>query len=148
MIPSEFKNDSDKLLLSEMLPEYNKSKGAKESDTLYFADGQSYYIRLSAFNDDIRIDKINKRLFPGSYATTYQDYLELMSLDIRPNERYALPNDQTITQCFLIQPKMIDTYKKGIVQPANGYNGGGVEIFFENGTSNSTFIKQMNYGRY
>jgi hypothetical protein len=148
MIPSEFKNDSDKLLLSELLPDYNKSKGARESNTIYFADGKSYYIRLSAFDDDKRIDKINKRLLPGSYATTYEDYLKLKDLKLRPNDRYALPNDQTITQCFVIQPKMIDTYKKGIVQPANGYKGGGVEVFFEKGTSNGTFIKQMNYGRY
>jgi hypothetical protein len=146
--PNELKNDSDKILLSELIPDYNKSKGAKDMEKINFADGISKYIRLSAFENDIRIDKINKRLLPGSFATTYEDYLILRDLKIRPNERYALPNDETIKYCFEIQPKTIDTFKQGIVQPANEYKGGGVEVFFEKGTSNGTFIRQMNYGRY
>jgi len=129
--PNELKNDSDKILLSELIPDFNKSKGAKETEELYSADGISKYIRLSAFEDDIRIDKINKRLLPGSFSTTYEDYLLLRDLKIRPNERYALPNDETIKYCFEIQPKTTDTFKQGIVQPANGYKGGGIEVFLK-----------------
>jgi len=37
------------------------------------ANGDELFVRLSAFEDDIRVDKENKCLLPGSYTTTVAD---------------------------------------------------------------------------
>jgi hypothetical protein len=48
-------------------------KGAIDNPVVY-ANGEEIFVRLSAFDDDKRIDKINKYLRPGSYTTTTEDY--------------------------------------------------------------------------
>jgi hypothetical protein len=55
-------------------PAQAKSTGAKDGP-LVQPNGADYYVRLSAYQDDKRIDKINKCLLPGSYTTTFKDYV-------------------------------------------------------------------------
>ena len=119
-------------------------RGAIENPVIN-ADGTEVFVRLSAFEDDKRIDKINKCLRPGSYTTTLVDYETCRSINDDPIERYALPNNDTINFVFYIQPVKTDTLQRGIVQPANGKRGGGKEAYFEKGTANGTFIKQTPY---
>lgn len=109
------------------------------------ADGKEIFVRLSAFDNDRRVDKINKRLLPGSYTTTSDDFLACKSKNDDPVERYALPNNDAIKFVFYIQPLKTDTLQRGIVQPANSKRGGGKEAYFANGTAEGTFLRQTSY---
>ncbi|OGL43488.1 MAG: hypothetical protein A2W05_09020 [Candidatus Schekmanbacteria bacterium RBG_16_38_10] len=94
----------------------------------------------------MRIDFENKKLRPGTYTTTNSDYLACVRFSDDPIDRYALPNDEEIKWAFYVQPKTKDVLQRGIVQPAFGHDGGGIEIFFENGTSNNTYLDKRSYG--
>jgi hypothetical protein len=109
------------------------------------ANGEEIFVRLSAFDNDRRIDKINKRLLPGSFTTMADDFSYCKSKSIDPIERYALPNNDVIKFVFYIKPLKNDTLQRGIVQPANGKQGGGKEAYFNEGTSNGTFFLQTPY---
>jgi hypothetical protein len=61
-------------------------------------------------------------------------------------DRYALPNDEEIKHAFMIVPKKSDKLQRGIVQPAFGKTGGGIEAYFNQGTSLNTFINRKDYG--
>lgn len=109
------------------------------------ANGTEIFARLSAFEDDKRVDRTRKCLLPGSYTTTLDDYLACKISNDNPVERYALPNELEIKYAFHIQPKSYDTLQRGKVQPANEKRGGGKEIYFEDGTSAETFLKLTSY---
>lgn len=119
---------------------YSGGNGAKDNSKEY-ADGEEVFVRLSAYENDKRIDFINKKLKPGSYTTTLEDYLACKNNDDDPVDRYALPNDEEIEWAFYIQPKSYDQLQRGIVQPAFGHDGGGIEAYFEDGTSSDTYLK-------
>jgi hypothetical protein len=121
-------------------------KGATENPK-EFADGKEIFVRISAFEDDIRIDSEKKKLKDGAYTTTHTDYLECVYSNDDPIDRYALPSDDTIKWSFYIQPKSIDVLQRGIVQPAFSHDGGGVEVFFEKGTSENTLFDKKPYGK-
>jgi len=127
----------------------NESKNENERGALdnpkVPANGDELFTRLSAFDDDKRIDKTNKCLRPGSFATTQRDYYECKNVGDSPIERYALPSNDEIKFAFEIKPQKGDMVQRGIVQPANGKRGGGKEAYFENGTSIGTFIIQHAY---
>jgi len=125
----------------------DKSKNEKGAidNPVENADGKEIFVRLSAFNNDRRVDKINNCLLPASYTTTMDDYTKCKTSNDDPVERYALPNNNKIKFAFHIQPKKTDSLQRGTVQPANGKRGGGKEAYFANGTSNGTFLKQMPY---
>jgi len=109
------------------------------------ANGIEEFVRLSAFQDDKRIDRVKKRLRPGSFTTTKNDYMMCKSLNQNPINRYALPNEDKIEWAFFIIPKKSDNLQRGKVQPANGKSGGGEEVYFELGTSDGTFIAEGKY---
>lgn len=125
-------------------PKNDNEKGAIENP-VESADGNEMFVRLSAFDDDKRIDKVNKCLRSGSFTTTFKDYFLCVHNDYDPVERYALPNNDEIKFAFYIQPLMDDTLQKGRVQPANEHLGGGEEAYFANGTSNGTYKLQTPY---
>jgi hypothetical protein len=123
-------------------------KGALEGE-IEKANGRDHFIRLSHFKNDIRIDTENNRVLPGSFTTTMTDYLTMLVnrkmglnplVETDPAERYALPSFLPVQWVFNICPGTADTLQQGIVQPAYGRKGGGVECFFANGTSFNTFI--------
>lgn len=109
------------------------------------ASGEEIFVRLSAFDDDKRIDKINKCLRPGSFTTTKDDYLKCKTTNDDPVERYALPSNDKIKFAFHIKPVKTDTLQRGIVQPANEKRGGGKEAYFSKGTATGTFLEQAPY---
>ena len=76
------------------------------------ANGKEIFVRLSAFDNDRRVDKTNKCLRPGSYTTTKDDYLKCKAGDDDPVERYALPNNDKIKFCFHIQPNTSDKLQR------------------------------------
>lgn len=109
------------------------------------ANGEDVFIRLSAFENNRRIDSENKCLLPGSYTTTLEDYHLCKKLSDDPVDRYALPNEKQIEWAFYIQPLKQDKYRNGIVQPANSHSGGGIEALFDDGTSKDTYFKKTAY---
>jgi hypothetical protein len=123
----------------------NKSEKGAIDNPVESADGNEMFVRLSAFNNDRRIDKENKCLRPGSFTTTEDDYFVCKYINDDPVERYALPNNDEIKFAFYIQPIKSDTLQRGRVQPANGKRGGGKEAYFEKGTAKGTFLKQTEY---
>lgn len=122
----------------------NASKGAKDSIEER-ANGSEIFIRLSAYLNDRRIDRINKCLRPGSFTTTFIDYELCKNNKLDPIARYALPNEENIKWVFYIKPKILNILQRGVVQPANNQLGGGKEIYFKNGTSPSSFIAETKY---
>jgi len=125
---------------------HSGGKGAKDGPKEN-ANGTEVFVRLSAYEDDKRIDFVNKKLKPGSYTTTEQDYKDCVSTSDDPVDRYALPNDETIKWTFYVKPKTNDALQRGIVQPAFDHEGGGIEVYFENGTSNDTYYQKKPYGQ-
>jgi hypothetical protein len=125
-------------------PKNDNEKGALDNP-IESANGKEIFVRLSAFDDDKRIDKINKCLRPGSFTATEDDYIVCKYMDDDPVERYALPNNDEIKFAFYIMPVKSDTLQKGKVQPANGKRGGGKEVYFDKGTAQGTFFKQTPY---
>lgn len=113
--------------------------------SIVFANGTEVFTRLSAYEDDFRVDTVNKKLVPGSFSTTFDDYQYCKNNNINPVERYALPNDEEIKWAFHIRPLKTDSLQRGIVEPANNQNGGGVEAYFEKGTSNNTILEKTAY---
>ena len=124
---------------------HSGGKGATENPREY-ADGNETFVRLSAFENDRRIDFEKKRLIEGTYSTTLSDYYDCIHTDDNPLDRYAIPNDEKINWAFYIRPKKIDILQRGEVQPAFGHEGGGIEVYFVNGTSEETFYGKRTYG--
>jgi hypothetical protein len=120
------------------------AKGAIDNPVTW-ANGTDMFVRLSAFDNDKRIDKIGGHLLPGSFATTDADLQKCREYKYDPIEWYALPSNDEIKYVFYIQPLKTDTLQRGIVQPANEKKGGGEEAYFANGTSLGTFKGQINY---
>lgn len=108
-------------------------------------NGEDIFVRLSAYEKDKRVDFINKRLVDGSYTTTFADYITCKTHNDNPVDRYSLPNDEDVKWAFHFKPKRHDKYRPGIVQPANGHSGGGIEALFDKGTSFNTFLKKTHY---
>lgn len=129
---------------------YNKrisgGSGATESPKV-FANGTDIYVRISAYEDDKRIDFQKMRLKEGSFTTTSDDYINCVSTEDNPIDRYALPNDEKIKWAFFIKPLYTNILQRGIVQPAFNHEGGGIETYFENGTSEGTFLLKKEYGK-
>ncbi len=119
-----------------------REKNRAINNTKENANGDELFVRLSAFENDIRVDKVNNCLLPGSYTTTASDALRCKVEKDDPVERYALPNQLKIKWAFFIQPKPTDILQRGFVQPDFGKNGEGREVYFEKGTSSRTFIIQ------
>jgi len=125
---------------------HSGDKGAKDNSQEN-ANGTEVFVRISAYEDDKRIDFGDKKLKPGSYTTTEKDYNECVWTNDDPIDRYALPNDETIKWAFYIKPRTSDILQRGIVQPAFEHEGGGIEAYFENGTSTNTYFQKKSYGK-
>lgn len=123
----------------------NIKRGATENPPVN-PDGVELFLRVCAHPYDCRIDYETQRLLPGSFAISFNDYLTCFNTQDDPTDRYSMPNHRKIKWAFVIQPKTTDLVCQGGVQPIFDEMGGGVEIYFENGTSENTFIERVAYG--
>lgn len=98
------------------------------------------FLRFSAFADDIRI-LADGSVVPGTYVTTRADG-EPVKTGKDAVERYALPNPDPAANRFWLKPPVRIQVRRGTVQPANGHQGGGVEVIFDNGAPAKTKYKQ------
>ncbi|MEA2235791.1 MAG: hypothetical protein QOC81_515 [Thermoanaerobaculia bacterium] len=112
-----------------------KASGANEAPKGNSKEGDGFH-RFSAFANDRRVTA-DRSLLPGSYATTEQDGNGIKTGE-EAVERYALPNDDPASYRFTIKPEKDTRIQTGIVQPANGHQGGGVEVIFSDGTQKDT----------
>ena len=141
VLQNSFKND----VRTEFYGNNPRSKGAVDNPKEY-ADGKEIFVRLSHYENDKRVDFHNRKLLPGTYTTTFDDYRFCVDKYQNPVARYALPDDAAIRWAFFIQPKNTDILQRGIVQPAFKHEGGGVEAYFQYGTSKNTYHEKRNYG--
>ena len=109
--------------------------GANEAAEEKTKEGEGFY-RFSAFKNDRRITA-DRSLLSGTYATTKEDG-DKVKTGREAVERYALPNPDPASHRFTIKPEKDTKLKRGIVQPANGHHGGGVEAIFTEGTQKDT----------
>ncbi len=97
--------------------------------------GDEFY-RLSAHRNDKRIRK-DGSVAPGTYGTTTNDLIVVPS-GAAAVGRYALPSRIPATYLFKIIPDPGTPVYFGTVVPNFGLAGGGVEVFFPNGTATGT----------
>ncbi len=81
-------------------------------------------------------------LAPQTYSTTYNDVKEVPS-GLAAVGRYALPSPLPAVHLFLIQPHPGTDVAYGTVRPNYGMAGGGVEVYFPNGTDPNTVMYFM-----
>jgi hypothetical protein len=125
-------------------PTVSSKTGATHNDPVQ-ANGSDRFVRLSAYENDLRVNLQLKCLIPGSYTTTYADYAECKKTGADPIDRYALPTEEQIKHVFHVQPSSVDWFRPGIVEPANGHKGGGAEALFDVGTSPGTYLNRTDY---
>jgi len=92
--------------------------------------------RFSAYRDDRRITP-GRRLREGTYATTVND-IDVVPSGLSAVARYALPHPWPAIYVRTITPPRDTEIQCGTVQPDFNQSGGGVEIFFGNGTLDNT----------
>lgn len=129
----------DKGIFKASAVKLSEAKGADKAPEELTKKGEQF-IRFSPFEDDRRIDKVNKKARPGTYATTKEDAKYCLDAKINPIERYALPSILPIKYTFDINPWERTIIQKGIVEPANDQPGGGEEVLFPKGTDNNTVV--------
>jgi hypothetical protein len=93
--------------------------------------------RFSAYADDRRVTE-KKGLTNGTFATTKEDADAFVNTGSDAVKRYALENKKPASNVFTIQPPEETSLKRGIVAPAYGEPGGGVEVIFVNGSPDGT----------
>lgn len=128
---------ADKGIFKSSVVRLTESKGADRQPEEQTKKDE-HFVRFSHFEDDKRIDKVNKRALPGTYATTYEDAEYCLRNKINPIARYALPSTLTIEYAFQISPLEKTPIKRGTVEPANNQPGGGAEVLFTKGTDKNT----------
>lgn len=128
---------ADKGIFKASTVKLNEAKGANSAPKEFTETGE-LFVRFSPFEDDIRIDKVNKKAKPGTYVTTKADAEYCVSAGINPIARYALPSIFPVKYAFDIKPCEKTIIQRGIVEPANDQTGGGKEALFPLGTDNNT----------
>ncbi|HUJ10749.1 MAG TPA: hypothetical protein VL171_12040 [Verrucomicrobiae bacterium] len=115
---------------------YGKTTGpAKDAPPEKTKDGEVFK-RFSAYSNDRRVTA-DGGLLPGTYATTEEDAKNVKT-GKEAVARYALPNPTPASYVFTIRPHTDTVIQYGIVQPAYGQLGGGVEVIFTVGTQRNT----------
>lgn len=138
------------VLLSEVkdIKQSNPKEGSAANNPKQEADGEMKFVRLSPYRNDLRVDEDKKCLKPGSYTTTYRDYLKCKEICCNPTERYALPSKESVKWEFHVTPKKGDEFRLGTVQPDYDQPGGGEEALFDDGTSENTLTLVREFKRY
>ena len=94
------------------------------------------FARFTAYKNDRRITS-GKGLTAGTYATTEADAKNIKT-GSEAVERYALPDPKPAVYRYTVKPGKDTIYREGVVQPAYGRKGGGVEVIFDRGTDDKT----------
>jgi hypothetical protein len=133
--------ESVRVIAGQVLEQGRVAESAKDTGAAADAEEENLgapekFKRFSAFKNDRRMTA-NGGLLPGSYATTDSD-AQKVKTGSDAVRRYALPNPTPAVFVFTIGAPSGTLLKRGIVQPAFGQPGGGVEILFTKGTPANT----------
>jgi hypothetical protein len=125
-------------MLGESYETIRKSEAgpAKDADETPTVAGEVFK-RFSAYADDRRVTE-KKGLTAGTFATTKEDADAFVTTGTDAVKRYALENKKPASNVFTINPPEKTSLKRGIVAPAYGEPGGGVEVIFVNGSPDGT----------
>jgi len=116
---------------------FAKSTGKPASEAaISLTEKNQIFKRFSPYINDHRIGE-NGSLLPGAYATTEVDARNVKT-GIEATQRYALPSEDPAIYVFTILPPEKTSVCIGVVEPANGKPGGGVEVLFKNGSPKNT----------
>ncbi len=110
------------------------SEGRLENETT--TELNDVFFRLSAYRDDRRI-RADRSLARASYSTTERD-LTVVPSGLAAVGRFALPTRISARYVFKITPGAGVRILYGTVIPDFGLCGGGVEVFFPEGTGSGT----------
>jgi hypothetical protein len=110
--------------------------GAKDAVTTTTAANEIFK-RFSPYADDFRVTA-KKGLTAGTFATTKEDAEANIKTGTDAVKRYALENKKPASKVFTIEPPKDTDLKRGVVEPAYGEPGGGVEVIFVNGSPDGT----------
>jgi hypothetical protein len=113
----------------------NKARPAKDASVEKTKQGEVFK-RFTAYEIDHRITP-DGRLLPDTYATTEADARHVRT-GKQAVARYALPNPKPASNKWTIRPHKDTFIQCGIVEPAFGQPGGGVEVIFTKGTDAGT----------
>jgi len=131
VVPSAVSPSSEYVLRESFASYRSKGRPAKDAPVERTKENEVFK-RFSAYEKDNRVTS-DGRLLPGTYATTEED-----AKNVRTGKeavaRYALPNPKPASEVWTIKPWKDTLIQYGIVQPANGQPGGGVEVLFRDGT--------------
>jgi hypothetical protein len=109
--------------------------GAKEAEEEKTKEGEVFK-RFVAYENDVRLRE-DGSWSEGTFATTEED-----AKNVKTGKdavaRYALPDPKPASNVFTGRPNKDTVIQRGIVQPAFDQPGGGVEVFFKNGTQPKT----------
>jgi hypothetical protein len=92
--------------------------------------------RFVAYASDRRL-RADGSWSPGTFATT-EDDAKNVKTGSEAVARYALPNTAPASYVFTGKPKTDTVIQRGIVAPAYGQPGGGVDVYFKDGTQPNT----------
>lgn len=106
-----------------------------------FSDGGEIFVRRTVYENDKRVDTVNKCLRPGSYTTTLADSLKHRNSSDDPLIQLAMDHGIRGKWGIYLQPKRTDALQRGKADPQTGAK----EVFFKNGSSYGTFLKQEVY---
>lgn len=119
---------SSAFALKETATRYGRKAPPAKDAPIEKTKENKVFKRFTAYENDHRI-KPDGNLRPGTYATTEED-----AKNVRTGKesvaRYALPNPKPASNAFTIQPHKDTLMQRGIVEPAYGQPGGGVEVIF------------------
>lgn len=109
---------------------------AKDAPITLTIEGEMFK-RFSAYVNDRRVTT-GRGLTAGTFATTKDDADAHVKSGTDAVKRYALENKTPASNVFTIDPPKETNLQRGIVEPAYGEPGGGVEVIFVNGSPDGT----------
>jgi hypothetical protein len=127
---------SSAFALKEAAAAYGKKATPAKDAPVEKTKEKEVFKRFTAYENDRRINP-DGSLLPGTYATTEED-----AKNVRTGKeavaRYAIPNPKPASNKWTIEPHKDTFIQYGIVEPAHGQPGGGVEVLFKDGTQPGT----------
>ena len=114
----------------------NEKQAAAKDAEVTLTLRNEIFKRFSAYENDFRVTE-KRGLVPNTYATTADDALNVKT-GMEAIARYALESKKSANKVFTISPPENTRLQRGVVEPAYGEPGGGLEVIFVDGTPDYT----------
>jgi hypothetical protein len=114
----------------------NEKRAAAKDAEISLTLRNQVFKRFSAYTDDFRVTE-KHGLVANTYGTTAEDAINVKT-GMEAIARYALENKKSANKVFTIKPPENTRLRTGVVEPAYGEQGGGIEVIFVDGTPDNT----------